>query len=183
MARGARARKNREEILQNMRRRLPQGLRFAKLKSAKDRPVTATERTDTMKPLQTQFPENFLWGGAIAANQAEGAYLADGKGLDISACFAHGIKHEFDAELVPSKFYPTHEAIDFYHRYPEDLALMQEMGFKVFRTSISWSRIFPNGDDAQPNEKGLQYYDDLFDEMLRRGHAGQAAARCAPYLW
>ena len=122
-----------------------------------------------MKPLQKGFPEGFLWGGAIAANQAEGAYDADGKGLDISDGFPHGIKHGYDPELVPGQFYPTHEAIDFYHRYKEDLALMQEMGFKVFRTSINWSRIFPNGDDAMPNEKGLQYYDDLFDEMLRRG--------------
>ena len=102
-----------------------------------------------MKPLQKGFPEGFLWGGAIAANQAEGAYDADGKGLDISDGFPHGIKHGYDPELVPGQFYPTHEAIDFYHRYKEDLALMQEMGFKVFRTSINWSRIFPNGDDAR----------------------------------
>ena len=122
-----------------------------------------------MKPLQTQFPENFLWGGAIAANQAEGAYNEDGKGLDIASCFPHGIKHEFDFDLVPGKFYPSHEAIDFYHRYKEDLALMEEMGFKCFRTSISWTRIYPNGDDAQPNEAGLKYYDDLFDEMIKRG--------------
>ena len=122
-----------------------------------------------MKPLQKGFPEGFLWGGAIAANQAEGAYDADGKGMDISDGFPHGIKHGYDPELVPGQFYPTHEAIDFYHRYKEDLALMQEMGFKVFRTSINWSRIFPNGDDEMPNEKGLQYYDELFDEMLRRG--------------
>ena len=95
-----------------------------------------------MKPLQKGFPEGFLWGGAIAANQAEGAYDADGKGMDISDGFPHGIKHGYDPELVPGQFYPTHEAIDFYHRYKEDLALMQEMGFKVFRTSINWSRIF-----------------------------------------
>lgn len=122
-----------------------------------------------MKTLRTEFPDNFLWGGAIAANQAEGAYDEDGKGLDIADCFPHGIKHEYDPELVPGRFYPAHEAIDFYHRYREDLALMQEMGFKVFRTSIAWSRIFPNGDEEQPNEKGLQFYDDLFDEMLSRG--------------
>lgn len=122
-----------------------------------------------MKELQTTFPHNFLWGGAIAANQAEGAYLEGGKGLDISNCFPHGIKHEFDFEPHVDKFYPTHEAIDFYHRYREDLGLMQEMGFKVFRTSINWSRIFPNGDDEQPNEEGLKFYDNLFDEMHRRG--------------
>lgn len=122
-----------------------------------------------MKKMQTEFPNNFLWGGAIAANQAEGAYLEDGKGLDISAGFAHGIKQEFDEVIDPSKYYPTHEAIDFYHRYKEDLELMSEMNFNVFRTSINWSRIYPNGDDEIPNEAGLQYYDDLFDEMLRLG--------------
>ena len=122
-----------------------------------------------MKPLQTKFPENFLWGGAIAANQAEGAYNEDGKGLDIASCFPHGIKHEYDGEPLPGKYYPSHVAIDFYHRYKEDLELMQEMGFKVFRTSIHWSRIFPNGDDAEPNEAGLKFYDDLFDEMRSRG--------------
>lgn len=122
-----------------------------------------------MKPLQTAFPKNFLWGGAIAANQAEGAYDADGKGLSIADCFAHGIKHVADIPPVKGRFYPSHEAIDFYHHYKEDLALMQQMGFKVFRTSINWTRIFPNGDDAEPNEKGLQFYDQLFDEMLSRG--------------
>lgn len=119
--------------------------------------------------MQTSFPADFLWGGAIAANQAEGAYLEDGKGLDISNGFAHGIKHEYDSTIDPDKFYPTHEAIDFYHHYKEDLALMEEMGFKAFRTSINWSRIFPNGDDEAPNEAGLQFYDSLFEEMHRRG--------------
>lgn len=119
--------------------------------------------------MRTEFPQEFLWGGAIAANQAEGAFLEDGKGLDISAGFAHGIKHQHDVAIDPDKFYPTHEAIDFYHRYKEDLALMQEMNFKVFRTSINWSRIYPNGDDEKPNEAGLQFYDDLFDEMERCG--------------
>ena len=118
-----------------------------------------------MSNARYDFPQGFLWGGAIAANQAEGAYLEDGKGLDISDGYAHGIKHAWDATLDPDTFYPTHEAIDFYHRYHEDLALMAEMGFKAFRTSINWSRIFPNGDDAEPNEAGLAYYDDLFDTM------------------
>lgn len=115
------------------------------------------------------FPPGFLWGGAIAANHAEGAYLTDGKRLDISDGFPRGIKHEYDAVIDPKKCYPTHEAIDFYHRYPEDLALMQEMHFKAFRTSINWSRIFPNGDDDEPNEAGLQFYDSLFDEIRSRG--------------
>lgn len=122
-----------------------------------------------MQKVQNHFPPDFLWGGAIAANQAEGAYLEDGKGLDISCGFAHGIKHEYDAVIDPNKYYPTHEAIDFYHRYKEDLALMEEMHFKAFRTSINWSRIYPNGDDEEPNEAGLKYYDSLFDEMRKRG--------------
>lgn len=122
-----------------------------------------------MKKMKTEFPEDFLWGGAIAANQAEGAYNEDGKGMDISCGFPNGIKHEYDEEIDVNKFYPTHEAIDFYHRYKEDLELMEEMNFKVFRTSINWSRIYPNGDDELPNEAGLQYYDDLFDEMHHRG--------------
>lgn len=78
---------------------------------------------------------------------------------DISGDFPHGIKHEFDNTIDPDKFYPAHEAIDFYHRYKEDLALIQEMDFKAFRTSIHWPRIFPDGDDEQPNEKGLDFYD------------------------
>ena len=122
-----------------------------------------------MKKVRHKFPKDFLWGGAIAANQAEGAYLTDGKGLDISNGFSHGIKHEYDAIIDSSKFYPTHEAIDFYHHYKEDLKLMSEMNFNVFRTSINWSRIYPNGDDAEPNEAGLKFYDDLFDEMIRLG--------------
>lgn len=115
------------------------------------------------------FPEGFLWGGSIAANQAEGAYLEDGKGLDIASCFPDGFVNDADLELNPDKYYPSHTAIDFYHRYKEDLALMEEMNFKAFRTSISWTRIFPKGDEEEPNEVGLQYYDDLFDEMIQRG--------------
>lgn len=122
-----------------------------------------------MEAFKEKFPDDFLWGGAIAANQAEGAYLEDGKGLDISSGLAQGIRGAYDPVIDPEKFYPTHEAIDFYHRYREDLALMEEMNFKAFRTSIHWSRIYPNGDDAQPNEAGLRYYDDLFDEMRKRG--------------
>src|SRR4051794_7296855 len=122
-----------------------------------------------MKKLIKEFPKDFMWGGAIAANQAEGAYLEDGKGLDISSGFPNGIKHAHDKVIDENKFYPTHEAIDFYHRYKEDLALMEEMNFNVFRTSIHWSRIFPNGDDLEPNEAGLKFYDDLFDEMIKRG--------------
>ncbi|WP_408010265.1 6-phospho-beta-glucosidase [Pseudalkalibacillus sp. A8] len=121
------------------------------------------------------FPDNFLWGGAIAANQTEGAYLEGGKGLTIVDLLPTGEKR-WDImngkieSLVPAEneFYPGHEAIDFYHRYKEDIALFAEMGFKALRLSISWARIFPNGDDDEtPNEEGLKFYDDVFDELLK----------------
>lgn len=120
------------------------------------------------------FPENFLWGGAIAANQAEGGYLDDGKGLTLVDLLPAGDKRrEIMKGSVPSftpladEFYPSHEAIGFYHRYKEDIALFAEMGFKALRVSISWARIYPTGEDAVPNEAGLQFYDDLFDELLK----------------
>ncbi|MDQ0416625.1 6-phospho-beta-glucosidase [Croceifilum oryzae] len=122
------------------------------------------------------FPKGFLWGGAIAANQADGAYLADGKGLTTVDLLPTGEKRwpimdgglqSFTPE--PGEFYPSHDAIDFYHRYKEDIALFAEMGFKALRISISWARIFPNGDDEKPNEAGLQFYDQLFDELWKNG--------------
>lgn len=116
---------------------------------------------------KTGFPKDFLWGGAVAANQCEGAYLEDGKGLSIQDVLPHGIRGERTEE-------PTEDnlkliGIDFYHRYKEDLKLFAEMGLKVFRTSIAWSRIFPNGDEEMPNEAGLAFYDDLFDECRKYG--------------
>ncbi|MFJ2044039.1 6-phospho-beta-glucosidase [Paenibacillus taichungensis] len=122
----------------------------------------------------TAFPENFLWGGATAANQLEGAYLEGGKGLTTVDLIPTGANRFPIAlgnlnsyEPKDSEFYPSHEAIDFYHRYKEDIALFAEMGFKCFRLSVAWARIFPNGDDAEPNEAGLQFYDDVFDELLK----------------
>ncbi|MBR5754429.1 MAG: 6-phospho-beta-glucosidase, partial [Erysipelotrichaceae bacterium] len=109
---------------------------------------------------------------AVAANQCEGAYLEDGKGLSTAHCMTAGSRYvarEYTDGVVEGKYYPNHVGIDFYHRYKEDVKLFAEMGFKCFRTSIAWSRIFPNGDDEQPNEKGLQFYDDLFDELLKYG--------------
>lgn len=121
-----------------------------------------------------KFPDNFLWGGAIAANQAEGAYTEGGKGLTSVDLLPSGEKRRGFmkgdiSSLTPleGEFYPSHEAIDFYHRYKEDVALFAEMGFKALRVSISWARIYPTGEDAQPNEAGLQFYDDLFDELLK----------------
>ncbi|GIN64361.1 aryl-phospho-beta-D-glucosidase BglH [Robertmurraya siralis] len=117
-----------------------------------------------------EFPKDFLWGGAIAANQAEGAWNEDGKGPAISDVYRNGIVGgHFDGEVHEEHFYASHEAIDFYHRYKEDIALLAESGIKCFRTSIAWSRIFPNGDEEEPNEKGLQFYDDLFNELLKYG--------------
>lgn len=116
------------------------------------------------------FPENFLWGGAIAANQAEGAWHEDGKGTAISDVIRGGIvAGTADETVIPGLYYPSHEAIDFYHRYKEDVALMAEMGMKCFRTSIAWTRIFPLGDEAEPNEAGLQFYEKLFGELLQYG--------------
>ncbi|MHA8114621.1 glycoside hydrolase family 1 protein [Kosakonia cowanii] len=116
------------------------------------------------------FPNDFLWGGAIAANQAEGAWDEDGKGPSIADVVRGGIasgKH--DAVIDPNLYYASHQAVDFYHHYKEDVALFAEMGFKCFRTSIAWSRIFPRGDETTPNEAGLQFYDNLFDELLKYG--------------
>jgi len=114
-----------------------------------------------------KFPDNFLWGGATAANQLEGAYNEGGRGLSVQDVMPKGLMSAPTPE--PTEDNLKLEGIDFYHRYPEDIALMAEMGFKVFRISIAWSRIYPNGDDAQPNEEGLQFYDDLFDELHKHG--------------
>ncbi|WP_285110253.1 glycoside hydrolase family 1 protein [Pediococcus sp. AC40] len=112
------------------------------------------------------FPKDFLWGGAIAANQAEGAWDVDEKGIALSDVIRGGIiKGKLDQYIYPDKYYPSHEAIDFYHRYHEDLKLMAGMGFNCFRTSIAWSRIFPTGEETQPNEKGLAYYREMFTTM------------------
>ena len=118
------------------------------------------------------FPKGFLWGGAVAGNQCEGAYLEDGKGLSVPDMLLGGdvnTPRTFLPEIDLDAFYPSHEAIDFYHRYKEDIALFAEMGFKCFRLSINWGRIFPNGDDEKPNEAGLAFYDRVFDECKKYG--------------
>lgn len=116
------------------------------------------------------FKNNFLWGGATAANQCEGAYLKDGKGLsvyDIISSGSHEIPRKISPNMNKEYYYPSHHAIDFYHHYKEDIALFAEMGFKAYRMSINWSRIFPNGDDEKPNEAGLMFYDAVFDELKK----------------
>ncbi len=114
------------------------------------------------------FPKSFLWGGAIAANQVEGAYLEGGKGLSTSDVQPKGVFGEV-VERVAGDSALKDVAIDFYHRYPEDIALFAEMGFSCLRVSIAWTRIFPNGDETTPNEAGLAYYDKLFDELAKYG--------------
>lgn len=118
------------------------------------------------------FKENFLWGGATAANQYEGAWNMDGKGESVSDHCTNGshtrpknITREIKADLL----YPSHEATDFYHHYKEDIALASEMGFKVFRMSINWTRIFHTGMEEEPNEAGLAFYDRVFDELNKYG--------------
>ncbi|WP_033164686.1 glycoside hydrolase family 1 protein [Clostridium sp. KNHs205] len=115
----------------------------------------------------SKFNEGFLWGGAVAANQCEGAYNEDGKGLSIQDVTPKGFFGPMTEEPTPDNLKLV--AIDMYHRYKEDIKLFAEMGFKVFRTSIAWTRIFPKGDEEQPNEKGLQFYDELFAECLKYG--------------
>lgn len=119
-----------------------------------------------------RLPEGFLWGGAVAAHQIEGAWNVDGKGISIADVMTGGSRdkmRKITDGIVEGEYYPNHEATDFYHHYKEDVALLAEMGFKCFRTSIAWTRIFPNGDEETPNEAGLKFYDDLFDELLKYG--------------
>lgn len=126
---------------------------------------------------QTVFPENFLWGGATAANQLEGAYLADGKGLSVADAMPGGKirfevlgSPEFDWTIDEEKYvYPNHKGISYYEHFKEDIALFAEMGFKCYRFSIAWSRIFPQGDELEPNEAGLKFYDQVIDECLKHG--------------
>ena len=124
--------------------------------------------------MATPFPDGFLWGGALAANQAEGASFEGGKGLTTVDVIPHGAQRlavkvglEKRFELREDEFYPSHQAIDFYHRYKEDIALMAEMGFTVFRTSIAWSRIYPQGDELTPNAEGIAFYQEVFRECKK----------------
>lgn len=118
------------------------------------------------------FPKNFLWGGALAAHQFEGGVLETSKGLsvaDVMTAGAYGVPRVITDGVLEGNYYPNHVGIDFYHRYKEDIAMFADLGFKCFRTSIAWSRIFPNGDETEPNEEGLQFYDNVFDELLKYG--------------
>lgn len=121
-----------------------------------------------------KMPDNFLWGGATAANQCEGAYREGGRGLSSVDVIPFGpdrmpvARGQMKMLACDSEHsYPAHEAIDMYHHFKEDIALFAQMGFKCYRLSVSWTRIFPNGDDETPNEAGIRFYNDLFDECLR----------------
>ncbi|HBF4698092.1 TPA: 6-phospho-beta-glucosidase [Clostridioides difficile] len=114
--------------------------------------------------------QEFLWGGAVAAHQVEGGYNKGGKGIsiaDVMTAGTHTISRKVTDGVIEGLNYPNHEAINFYENYKEDIRLFAEMGYKCFRTSIAWTRIFPNGDESIPNEDGLKFYDDLFDELLK----------------
>ena len=116
--------------------------------------------------------KDFLWGGATAANQFEGAWNVDGKGESVSDhCTngSHTVPKRVTVNIEPDTLYPSHEAIDFYRHYEEDIALFAEMGFKCFRMSINWTRIFPTGMESEPNEAGLAFYDRVFDCCKKHG--------------
>jgi len=123
-----------------------------------------------------KMPDNFLWGGATAANQCEGAYQEGGRGLSSVDVVPFGEDRMAVARgqmkmlaCDQEHTYPAHEAIDMYHHFKEDIALFAEMGFKCYRFSIAWTRIFPNGDDDNPNEAGIRFYNDLIEECLKYG--------------
>ena len=116
------------------------------------------------------FPKSFLWGGATAANQVEGAWDLDNKGPSIADAMtsgSHKTPRNISASINCSEYYPSHKAVDFYHHYKEDIKLMAEMGYTVYRMSIAWTRIFPNGNDSIPNEAGLAFYDKIFEELKK----------------
>ena len=118
------------------------------------------------------LPKNFLWGGAVAAHQLEGGWQEGGKGpnvCDVMTGGAHGVVRRITDGVLEGEYYPNHKAIDFYHHFKEDIALFGEMGFKCFRTSIAWTRIFPTGVEAEPNEAGLKFYDEMFDCLHEHG--------------
>ena len=114
------------------------------------------------------FKKGFLWGGATAANQVEGGIFEDGRGLANVDLMPHGSDRyaigtgEKWIDRIDDHYFPSHQAVDFYHHYKEDIALMGEMGFKTFRLSIAWTRIFPNGNEEKPNEVGLKYQEKLY---------------------
>lgn len=131
------------------------------------------------------FRKDFLWGGAVAANQVEGAYDVDGKGLSVADMatykpnvdvkdYKKNVHITYDdilkaKEDKSTKFYPKRRGIDQYHRYKEDIALFKELGFKAYRFSIAWTRIFPNGEEDTPNQAGIDFYKNFIKELVDSG--------------
>lgn len=118
------------------------------------------------------FKEGFLWGGAVSAHQIEGGFGTQGKGVsiaDVMTSGSHEIPRQITDGILPGRYYPNHDGIKFAEYYQEDIRMFAEMGFGCFRTSIAWTRIFPNGDEELPNEEGLAFYDQMFDELLKYG--------------
>lgn len=116
------------------------------------------------------FPKGFFWGGATAANQCEGAWDVDGRGESVADHFTGGdykTPRYFTHEIDGNTYYPSHEAVDFYHHYQEDIGLFAEMGFTIYRMSISWSRLFPRRDEEKPNQKGIEFYKNVFTELKK----------------
>lgn len=114
--------------------------------------------------------DNFLWGASFAAHQCEGGYNEDGKGLsvmDVVTAGSYGKQRTIHKTIQENVYYPSHDAVDFYHRYKEDIKLFAEAGFKSLRISIAWTRIFPRGDEKEPNEAGLQFYDNVLNELKK----------------
>ena len=112
----------------------------------------------------------FFYGGSIASHQCEGAYDEDGKGLGIMDVVTVGSKdtpRQFHDDIDSDTYYPSHKAIDFYHTYKEDIALFKEAGFSCLRISVDWSRIYPNGDESEPNRKGIEHYRDVIRELKK----------------
>ena len=131
------------------------------------------------------FPDGFLWGGALAANQCEGAWDVDGRGPSVADIAAYrpnlsvteyAAHHHVTLASIARAMadpdlarYPKRRGIDFYHRWRDDLDLFAELGFTVLRVSIAWSRLYPTGFEAEPNPAGLQFYRELFEGMRERG--------------
>ncbi|MBR3225801.1 MAG: family 1 glycosylhydrolase, partial [Atopobiaceae bacterium] len=118
------------------------------------------------------FPEDFLWGGATAANQYEGGWDEGGKGPSVTDMITGGSVSEprrITSTVRDDIWYPSHEAVDFYHHWHEDIELFAEMGFRCYRMSVQWARIFPNGDDAAPSQAGLDFYRGVFELCRERG--------------
>ncbi|TRZ39575.1 glycoside hydrolase family 1 protein [Niallia circulans] len=124
------------------------------------------------KKNRSTFPHDFLWGGSISAHQTEGGWEEDGKGpgiMDFVTTGSYQVPRQITKEIDTTKSYPSHNAIDFYHRYKEDIALFAEMGFTALRISIDWSRIYPTGEEREPNQKGIKFYKDVIDTIKSYG--------------